>query len=70
MDKPKIFVRERRKISEGEKKPRFTVVGIAGTDLQIYVEHIRKKEVEGIAKEIGADVIYLETGLLRMWKRM
>lgn len=31
----KIFVRERRQITEGEKMPRFVVVGAAGTDLKI-----------------------------------
>ena len=41
-----IFVRERRKIEKGEKKPRFRVVGVHGTDLKIYVEHIRKKELD------------------------
>jgi hypothetical protein len=37
----KIFVRERRKITEGEKKPRFVVVGAAGTDLKIFTKHIK-----------------------------
>jgi hypothetical protein len=40
----KIFVRERRKIEKGEKKPRFRVVGVSGGDLKLYVKHIRKKE--------------------------
>lgn len=58
----KIFVRERRKIEKGEKKPRFRVVGIAGTGLRIYTDHIRKKELEQLAREAGADIIYLDTG--------
>ncbi len=62
VDKPKIFVRERCNVSEWEKKPLFNVVGVVGTDLKIYVKHIRKLEVEEIAKQIGADLIYLESG--------
>ena len=57
-----IFVRERRKIEKGEKKPRFRVVGVHGADLKIYVEHIRKKELDQIVEASGANVVYLETG--------
>lgn len=55
----KIFVRERRRIEEGEKKPRFRVVGVSGSDLKVYAEHIRKTELEAIAADIGAQIIYL-----------
>ena len=55
----KIFVRERRKVEEGEKKPRFRVVGISNGNLKIYVKHVRKKELEQIAGETGAEVVYL-----------
>ena len=58
----KIFIRERRKIEKGEKKPRFRVVGVSGPDVKIYVKHIRKKELDQISSETGAEVIYLETG--------
>jgi predicted DNA-binding ribbon-helix-helix protein len=57
-----IFVRERRKIEKGEKKPRFRVVGVHGTDLRISVEHIRKMELEQIAEAAGATVVYLKAG--------
>jgi hypothetical protein len=56
----KIFVRERRKIEKGEKKPRFRVLGVSGADLKIYVKHIRKQELEQVAKSVGAEVVYLE----------
>ena len=46
MGNAKIFIRERRKVSEGEKKPRYSVVGVAGTDLKIHVKHIRKSEID------------------------
>ena len=58
----KIFLRERRKIEKGEKKPRFRVVGVCGSDVKVYVKHIRKSEIEQISKETGADIIYLQPG--------
>ena len=58
----KIFVRERRKVEKGEKKPRFRVVGVSGTDVKIYVNHIRKKELDQICTETGAQAIFLDEG--------
>jgi hypothetical protein len=58
----KIFVRERRKVEKGEKKPRFRVVGVSGGDVKIYADHFRKKELEQIALETGATIVWLETG--------
>lgn len=62
MANSKIFVRERRKIGEKEKRPRYFVVAVAGVDLKIKAKHIRKMEIEEIASVIGADVIYLQAG--------
>lgn len=56
----KIFVRERRKVEKGEKKPRFRIVGVTGSDLKIYVKHIRKQELEQLAKSTGAEVVYIK----------
>lgn len=56
----KIFVRERRKIEKGEKKPRYRVVGISGGDLKVYVKHIRKQELDQIATDTGAEVVYFK----------
>jgi hypothetical protein len=56
----KIFVRERRKVEKGEKKPRFRIVGVSGSDVKIYVKHARKQELEQLAKSAGAEVIYLK----------
>jgi hypothetical protein len=56
----KIFVRERRKVEKGEKKPRFRIVGVSGSDLKIYVKHVRKQELEELAKSSGAEVVYLK----------
>ena len=59
-DAMKIFVRERRKCEEGEKRPRFRVVAVHGGDLKIYAKRIRKVELKQLAKDLGAEVIYLE----------
>jgi hypothetical protein len=58
----KLFVRERRKIEKGEKKPRFRIVGVSGPDLKVYVRHIRKKELDQIANATGAEIVILEAG--------
>lgn len=58
----KIFVRERRKVEKGEKKPRFRVVGVSGSDVKIYVNHMRKKELDQICVETGAQAIFLDEG--------
>lgn len=56
----KIFARERRKIEQGEKKPRFRVVAATG-DVKFFAEHIRKRELETIATSLGAEIVYLPT---------
>jgi hypothetical protein len=58
----KIFVRERRKVEKGERKPRFRIVGVSGSDVKIYVKHIRKKELDQVSRESGAEIVYLEAG--------
>ncbi|MCJ8499414.1 hypothetical protein [Desulfatitalea alkaliphila] len=58
----KIFVRERRKIEKGEKKPRFRVVGVSGGDVKLYARHVRKKELEQICAASGAEAVYLQAG--------
>ncbi|MDD1715456.1 MAG: hypothetical protein LUQ01_00505 [Methanolinea sp.] len=56
----KIYVRERKKIGEGVKQPLFRIVAVTGGQLQIEAPHFRKFEIEQIAKEIKAEVVYLE----------
>jgi len=56
----KIFVRERRKVEKGEKKPRFRFVGVSGGDIKIYVRHVRKKELDQLAASTGAEIVYLK----------
>jgi hypothetical protein len=56
----KIFYRERTKAKDGEKKPRFLLVAVAGLDLKFHAKHVRKTELERIAKELGAELVLLE----------
>ncbi len=56
----KIFYRERRKVSEKEKKPRFKLVAVAGVDVKFYSEHLRKRELEEIAAAMGAELVLLK----------
>lgn len=58
----KIFYRERRKIKDGEKKPRFRIVGVFDCKLKIYLDHFRMSELEHISKETGAELVLLPKG--------
>jgi hypothetical protein len=62
----KIYVRERQKVGTGVKQPRFRVVAVveekgdAEKHAKFEAVHFRKIELEQIAKEVGAQVVYLE----------
>jgi hypothetical protein len=56
----KIYVRGRQKVGEGVKQPMFRIVAVTGGSLQIHAVHFRKMEIEQIAKDVGAQVVYLE----------
>ncbi|GBC59101.1 hypothetical protein DENIS_0031 [Desulfonema ishimotonii] len=58
----KIFYRERRKMQDGEKKPRYRVAAVSGVDLKVYADHLRKSELDHLAEEVGADLIPLRRG--------
>ncbi len=58
----KIFYRERLKVGKGEKKPRFMLVAVAGLDMKVYGKHLRKSELDQIAKAVGAKLILLKGG--------
>ena len=58
----KIFYRERVKVQDGAKTPRFRVVAVAGVDVKIYANHLRKCELKQIADEIGAELVPLRSG--------
>lgn len=55
-----IFYRGRVKTKEGSRTPRFRIVAVSGLDLKVFADHFRKKELEQIAKVVGAELIELE----------
>ena len=56
----KLYVRERQKVGEGVKQPKYRIVAITGGEIQVEATHFRKSEIEAIAKDVGAEVIFLE----------
>ena len=58
----KIFYRERRKVKDGEKKPRFRVVGVLDCNLKIYADHVRMSELEHLAEAAQAELVFLRKG--------
>lgn len=58
--KMKIYVREWMKVREGAKQPMFRIVAVTGGNIQIELTHFRKFEIEEIAKDVGAELIYFE----------
>jgi hypothetical protein len=58
----KIFVRHRRHAGEGQRRPRFAIVAVEGAELTVYRSRVRRLELETIANEIGAEIVYLPMG--------
>jgi hypothetical protein len=58
----KLFYRERLQVGKDVKRPRFLVVAVAGLDMKVYGKHLRKSELEQIAKETGAKLVLLKGG--------
>jgi hypothetical protein len=58
----KIFYRERIKVSEDKKQPRFKLVAVADVNLKVYGKHLRRSELEQIASAVGAELILLTHG--------
>jgi hypothetical protein len=58
----KIFYRERRKVKDGEKKPRYRVVAVADCNLKIYTDHLRLSELQHLSEAVGAELIVLRKG--------
>jgi hypothetical protein len=56
----KIYVRERQKVGEGVRQPMFRILAVTGGQIQIEGTHFRKFEIERIARDIDAEVVYLE----------
>ena len=55
----KIYVRERTKGQEGSRNPRFRVIATEGGELRFHAAHLRKTDIETIAGDLGAKVVYL-----------
>jgi len=58
----KIFYRDRRKVTDGEKKPRFRIVAVSDCNLKVYLDHFRLSELEHLAEEMHAELICLRKG--------
>jgi hypothetical protein len=58
----KIFVRHRRHVGQGAGRPRFAIVAAQGADLNVYKTRVRRAELEKIAAEIAAEIVYLPRG--------
>ena len=53
----KIYVRERTKVGEGVRQPRYIILAVQGGDLKVYAHHFRKT-VAGICM-VGAPLALL-----------
>ena len=58
----KIFVRHRRHASRGAGRPRFAIVASHGVDLRVYKTRVRRAELEKIAADLDAEIVYLPRG--------
>lgn len=56
----KIYVRERTKVGEGARQPRYIILAVQGGDLKVYAHHFRRTELEQMATDCGAEIVYLE----------
>jgi hypothetical protein len=58
----KIFVRHRRHVGQGAGRPRFAIVAVQGADLKVFKTRVRRAELEKIAAELEAEIVYLPRG--------
>ncbi|HSJ55572.1 MAG TPA: hypothetical protein VLC95_00220 [Anaerolineae bacterium] len=58
----KIFVRERRHAGRGTGRPRFAIIASQGLDLNVYRTRLRRVELETLASQLGAEIVYLPRG--------
>jgi len=62
----KIYARGRQKVGAGVKQPQYRVLAVTSDAkesmhrLKIAATHFRKVELEQIAKDVGAEIVYLE----------
>ncbi|MGE4544730.1 MAG: hypothetical protein AB7D06_11550 [Pedobacter sp.] len=58
----KIFYRERRKVVDGGKQPRYVLVAVADVNLKVFGKHLRMSEMKAIAEATGAELVPLPRG--------
>ena len=58
----KLYVRHRRHAGKGTGRPRFAIVASLGADLRVYKTRIRRDELEKMASDLGAEIVYLPRG--------
>ncbi len=58
----KIFYRERSKMVDGSKQPRYILVAVADINLKVYGHHLRMSELKHVAESVGAELIALPRG--------
>lgn len=56
----KIYVRERQKVGEGVEQPKYRVIAVTGGQVQIEATHFRKFEIEQIAADLKAELVYMK----------
>jgi hypothetical protein len=55
-----IHVRERTRVGEGVRQPRYIILAVAGGDLKVDAYYFRKTELDRLASDCGAELVYLE----------
>jgi hypothetical protein len=58
----KIFYRERRKVVDGAKQPRYVLVAVADVNLKVFGKHLRMSEMKAIAEATGSELVPLPRG--------
>lgn len=58
----KLYVRHRRHVGQGAGRPRFAIVASHGVDLRVYKTRIRRAELEKLAEDLPAEIVYLPRG--------
>jgi hypothetical protein len=58
----RLYVRHRRHVGKGTGRPRFAIVASHGVDLRVYKTRVRRAELERIAADLPAEIVYLPRG--------
>ncbi|NVN93441.1 MAG: hypothetical protein HXX11_22990 [Desulfuromonadales bacterium] len=58
----KIFYRERSKMKDGAKQPRYRLMAVADLDFKMNGQHLRMCELKHIAESVGAELVALARG--------